>query len=58
MPNRSTCILLSASAHRPPPIDEPEDFEPGLPPIDPDDGVIPPLIPDDPEHDRVIDPEG
>ncbi|MDN3918902.1 hypothetical protein [Roseateles violae] len=42
---------------RPGPLDEPEELEPGLPPIDPDDGVIPPLIPDDPEHDRIIEPD-
>ena len=38
--------------------DVPEEFEPGAPPVEPDEGPIPPLIPDDPEHDRVIDPAG
>ena len=36
--------------------DVPEEFEPGAPPVEPDEGPVPALIPDDPEHDRVIDP--
>jgi hypothetical protein len=43
--------------HRPrhPSDDEPEDFEPGSLPVEPDEGPIPDLIPDDPERERVID---
>jgi len=36
--------------------DVPEEFEPGAPPVEPDEGPVPPLVPDDPEHDRVVDP--
>jgi len=36
--------------------DVPEEFEPGAPPVEPDEGPVPDHIPDDPEHDRVIDP--
>lgn len=36
--------------------DVPDDFEPGAPPVEPDEGPTPAHIPDDPEHDRVIDP--
>jgi hypothetical protein len=44
--------------HQPPhpKHDVPEDFEPGAPPIDPDEGPVPVRIPDDAEHERVIDP--
>ena len=38
-------------------IDDLDEPEPGLLPVEPDEGPVPPLIPDDPEHDRVIDPE-
>jgi hypothetical protein len=34
----------------------PEELEPPVLPIAPDEGLVPPLISDDPEHDRVIDP--
>jgi len=37
--------------------DVPDDFEPGSPPVEPDQGPTPPVIPQDPEHDRVVDPE-
>ena len=44
--------------HHPPlPHSEPDDPEPGMLPIEPDQGLVPTHIPDDPEHDRVIDPE-
>ena len=43
------------TSHRPH-KDLPEEFEPGAPPVEPDEGPIPAHIPDDPEHDRVIDP--
>jgi hypothetical protein len=36
---------------------EPDDFEPSLLPVDPDQGPVPALIPTDPEHDRMVDPE-
>ncbi len=36
---------------------EPDDPEPGMLPIEPDQGLVPTHIPDDPEHDRAIDPE-
>lgn len=36
--------------------DEPEEFEPGAPPVEPDEGPVLPFIPEDPEHERVIDP--
>lgn len=39
------------------PVQEPDDSDPGLPPVAPEDGLVPPAIPDDPEHDRMIDPE-
>jgi hypothetical protein len=45
-------------AHKPhlPDNDVPDEFEPGAPPVEPDQGPMPPAIPDDPEHDRTIDP--
>ena len=36
--------------------DVPGEFDPGAPPVEPDEGPVPAMIPDDPEHDRVIDP--
>ncbi|WP_180130785.1 hypothetical protein [Rhodoferax sp. BLA1] len=36
--------------------DVPDEFEPGAPPVEPDEGPVPAFIPDDPEHERVIDP--
>jgi hypothetical protein len=36
--------------------DVPEEFEPGEPPVEPDEGPVPAFIPDDPEYERVIDP--
>jgi hypothetical protein len=36
--------------------DVPEEFEPGAPPVEPDEGPVPAPVPDDPEHDRVVDP--
>jgi len=41
---------------RQPDQDVPEEFEPGAPPVEPDEGPVPAFIPDDPEHERVIDP--
>jgi hypothetical protein len=40
----------------PPSNNVPDEFEPGAPPVEPDEGAVPSHIPDDPEHDRVIDP--
>lgn len=36
--------------------DVPDEFEPGAPPVEPDEGPVPAFIPEDPEHERVIDP--
>jgi len=41
----------------PPPIEEPEELEPGDMPVDPDEGLIPTHIPEDPERGRMVDPE-
>ncbi len=38
-------------------IEDPDESEPGMLPVDPDEGAIPPALPGDPEHDRIIDPE-
>ncbi len=53
--------MTNAHAHKPHHSnsdvpDVPEEFEPGAPPVEPDEGPVPDHIPDDPEHDRVIDP--
>lgn len=50
--------MSRAHAHKPhhPDNDVPEEFEPGAPPVEPDEGPVLPAIPDDPEHDRAIDP--
>ena len=57
MPAQIIAIIMnhSTTPHRPH-KDLPEEFEPGVPPVEPDEGPIPAHIPDDPEHDRVIDP--
>ena len=34
----------------------PDEFEPGGPPVEPDEGPVPAPIPEDPEHERVVDP--
>ena len=56
MPARTIDTIMnhSTTPHRPH-KDVPEQFEPGVPPVEPDEGPIPAHIPDDPEHDRVID---
>lgn len=36
--------------------DMPEEREPAVLPVDPDQGLIAPAIPDDPEHERLTDP--
>lgn len=40
--------------HRPhpPAHDDPDPFEPGSLPVQPDEGQVPPGTPDDPEHDH------
>jgi hypothetical protein len=43
--------------HHPGHLQDPDDFEPNLLPVDPDQGPVPALIPTDPEHDRMVDPE-
>jgi hypothetical protein len=50
--------MFYAHAHKPhhPDNDVPEEFEPGAPPVEPDEGPVPAQVPDDPEHDRVVDP--
>lgn len=50
--------MSRAHAHKPhhPDNDVPDEFEPGAPPVEPDEGPVLPAIPDDPEHDRVVDP--
>lgn len=40
---------------RHPNSDVPEEFEPGLPPVEPDEGPVPALIPGDTEHERDVD---
>ena len=37
-----------------PHTDVPEEFEPGAPPVEPDEGPVPAQLPDDPEQDRVV----
>ena len=39
------------------PVHDPDDDEPGSPPVEPDEGPVPPAIPSDPEYDRVVEPE-
>ena len=52
--------MLTPTPHKPhrPNTEDPDDFEPGSQPVDPDEGPVPPNISEDPEHDRVVDPEG
>ena len=39
------------------PVLDPDDAEPGLPPVEPDEGLVAPAIPSDPEYDRLVEPE-
>ncbi len=57
MPAQTITIIMnhSPTPHRPH-KDAPEEYEPGVPPVEPDEGPVPAHIADDPEHDRVIDP--
>jgi hypothetical protein len=41
----------------PPAIEDPEELEPGMLPVEPDEGYVPSHIPEDPERDRMVDPE-
>lgn len=43
--------------HHPGHTTKPDDFEPGLLPIDPDQGPVPALDPMNPQEDRPVDPE-
>lgn len=43
------------ATHRPP-TEHPDDFEPSLLPIDPDDAAPPPLVPEEPADDGVVEP--
>ena len=45
-------IMKAEMQHRPhpPAHGEPDQFEPGSFPVEPDEGPVPPAIPDDPEH--------
>lgn len=36
--------------------DDPDEFEPGLLPVEPDQGHVPAYIPDDPEDERMMGP--
>jgi hypothetical protein len=38
-------------------VEEPDDSEPGMLPVDPDEGPIAPVVPGDAEHDHGVDPE-
>lgn len=51
--------MLASTTHKPhhPGKIEPDDFEPGSLPVEPDEGPVPAQIPDDPEHGRMVDPE-
>jgi hypothetical protein len=39
-----------------PNLDVPDEFEPGAPPVQPDEGPVPAIVPEDPEHERIIAP--
>ncbi len=39
------------------PVQDLDDAEPGLPPVEPDEGLVPAAIPSDPEYERVVEPE-
>lgn len=47
-------ITLDLPRH--PNEDDPDEFEPGPLPVEPDEGPVPAVIPEDPEHERVVDP--
>jgi hypothetical protein len=51
--------MLGNAAPRPhhPASGNPEEFEPGALPVEPDQGAVPSGIPEDPEHGRMVDPE-
>lgn len=38
-------------------LEDPEETEPGQPPVEPDQGPVLPDIPADPEHERSAEPE-
>ena len=39
------------------PVQDPDDAEPAMPPLEPYEGLVAPVIPGDPEHERVVEPE-
>jgi hypothetical protein len=51
--------MIAYTLHRPsaPHGEDPNDPEPGAPPVEPDLGPVPPIADPDHEHERVIDPE-
>jgi hypothetical protein len=40
-----------------PTIENPDEYEPGSLPVEPDEGLVPTGIPEDPERARLVDPE-
>nr|WP_316640998.1 hypothetical protein [uncultured Roseateles sp.] len=51
--------MSSLTPHKHPrePIENPDDAEPDMLPVEPDEGLVPAAIPEDEEHDRMVDPE-
>jgi len=51
--------MSSPTSHKRPsdPIETPDDDEPDMLPVEPDEGLVPAVIPEDEEHDRMVDPE-
>lgn len=56
---RLAASMLWGAPRRPAPheLDDPDEFEPGSMPVEPDEGPVPTDIPQDPEHGRVVEPE-
>ena len=50
--------MVPVQVHKPqaPTHDVPEEFEPGTPPVEPDEGPVPAFIPDDAESERIVNP--
>lgn len=50
--------MARAHIHKPhhPNHDVPEEFEPGAPPVEPDEGPVPAIVPEDSEPERIIAP--
>lgn len=51
--------MLWGAPRRPAPSEsgEPDEFEPGSLPVEPDEGPVPADIPQDPGFDRVVEPD-